>query len=176
MIPASAWRQWITKRSCFTEEQIVFAQRQAEGGTSPRKICRKLGVSEQTFYRWEKTLTDPGGPSSVEPGPQTSKLGPRLPASTERRRCGPEHPTGSISFSKVNAPKALRTSATGMGTGFVGAAIVLGLRPEAPCQWCRTAAHEPAGPGPERPDLSDPPGHETARSGESQSDLRRPSE
>jgi len=39
------------KKSRFTEEQIAFALRQADGGTAVREICRKMGVSEQTFYR-----------------------------------------------------------------------------------------------------------------------------
>lgn len=38
----------------FTEEQISFALRQAESGTGISEICRKLGVSEPTFYRWKK--------------------------------------------------------------------------------------------------------------------------
>jgi putative transposase len=38
----------------FTEEQIVFALRQAEGGTPVTEICRKMGVSEQSFYRWKR--------------------------------------------------------------------------------------------------------------------------
>ena len=33
----------------FTEEQIAFALRQAEAGTSVAEIIRKLGISEQTF-------------------------------------------------------------------------------------------------------------------------------
>jgi hypothetical protein len=41
------------KRSYFTSEQIVFALRQAESGTSVAEICRKMGIVEQTFYRWE---------------------------------------------------------------------------------------------------------------------------
>ena len=28
--------------------------RQAESGTTIEEICRKLGVSEPTFYRWKK--------------------------------------------------------------------------------------------------------------------------
>ena len=42
------------KRSRFTEEQIAFALRQAESGTAIQEITRKLGISEQTFYRWKK--------------------------------------------------------------------------------------------------------------------------
>lgn len=38
----------------FTEEQIAFALRQHDGGTAVAEIIRKLGVSEQTFYRWKK--------------------------------------------------------------------------------------------------------------------------
>ena len=42
------------KKSRFTEEQIAFALRQAEGSASVRDVCHKMGVSEQTFYRWKK--------------------------------------------------------------------------------------------------------------------------
>ena len=42
------------KRSRFTEEQIAFTLRQAESGTAIQEITRKLGISEQTFYRWKK--------------------------------------------------------------------------------------------------------------------------
>jgi putative transposase len=38
----------------FTQEQIAFALRQAEGGTTVEEITRRLGVSEATFYRWKK--------------------------------------------------------------------------------------------------------------------------
>ena len=42
------------KKQRFTEEQIAFALRQHEGGTAVAEITRKLGISEQTFYRWKK--------------------------------------------------------------------------------------------------------------------------
>jgi len=48
------------KKSRFTEQQIAFALRQAEGGASVREVCRKLGVSEQTFYRWKKKFAGMG--------------------------------------------------------------------------------------------------------------------
>lgn len=41
------------KRKRFTEEQIAYALRQAGGGTPVAELCRKLGVSEQSFYRWK---------------------------------------------------------------------------------------------------------------------------
>lgn len=42
------------KKSRFTHEQIAFALKQAETGTPVNEICRKMGVSEPTFYRWKK--------------------------------------------------------------------------------------------------------------------------
>jgi putative transposase len=42
------------KRKRFTKEQIGYALRQAEAGAPVAEICRKLAVSEQTFYRWKK--------------------------------------------------------------------------------------------------------------------------
>ena len=41
------------KKSRYTEEQIAFALKQAELGTPVNEVCRKLGVSEPTFYRWK---------------------------------------------------------------------------------------------------------------------------
>jgi putative transposase len=42
------------KQKRFTEEQIAYALRHAESGTPVAEVCRKLGISEQTFYRWKK--------------------------------------------------------------------------------------------------------------------------
>lgn len=42
------------KKSKFTEEQITFALKQCELGTSVGEVCRKLGISEATFYIWKK--------------------------------------------------------------------------------------------------------------------------
>lgn len=40
------------KRSRFTEAQIALALRQADEGVSVGEICRKMGISEPTYYRW----------------------------------------------------------------------------------------------------------------------------
>ena len=42
------------KRSKFSEEQVVYAIRQAEAGTPVGDLCRQLGVSDATFYAWKK--------------------------------------------------------------------------------------------------------------------------
>jgi putative transposase len=35
-------------------EEIVAALHQVEGGEKVTEVCRRLGVGEQTFYRWKK--------------------------------------------------------------------------------------------------------------------------
>ena len=54
------------KRSRFTEEQIAMTLRQAEAGTPVAEICRKLQVTEQTFYRWKKKYGSLGTPEIRE--------------------------------------------------------------------------------------------------------------
>jgi len=51
------------KKSGFTEHQIAFALRQAEGGTlvcEVCEVCRKIGISKQTFYWWKKKFAGMG--------------------------------------------------------------------------------------------------------------------
>ena len=50
------------KKSKFTEQQIAFALRQAETGTPVGEICRKMGISNQTFYSWKKKYAGLGVP------------------------------------------------------------------------------------------------------------------
>ncbi|MDO6811330.1 IS3 family transposase [Zobellia galactanivorans] len=42
------------RRSKYSESQIVFAIKQVETGTRIQEVCRKMGVSEATFYNWKK--------------------------------------------------------------------------------------------------------------------------
>ena len=49
-------------RKRFTHEQIAFALRQAENGATVEEVCRKMGVSEPTFYRWKKQFAGMGVP------------------------------------------------------------------------------------------------------------------
>jgi putative transposase len=47
-----------TKR--FSEEQILYALRQTEGGEKATEVCRKMGISEQTFYTWKRKYAGMG--------------------------------------------------------------------------------------------------------------------
>lgn len=50
------------EKSKFTEAQIVFTLRQAEEGVKVAEVCRKMGISEATFYNWKKKY---GGSGSI---------------------------------------------------------------------------------------------------------------
>ncbi len=48
------------KKSRYSAEQVAFALRQVESGTPVPDVCRKIGVAEQTFYRWKKRFAGMG--------------------------------------------------------------------------------------------------------------------
>jgi putative transposase len=48
------------KKSRYTEEQILYALKQAEGGQSVSDVCRQMGISEATFYIWKKRYANLG--------------------------------------------------------------------------------------------------------------------
>ena len=53
------------KTSRFTEEQIAFAIKQHELGPRVKEICRKLGISDATFYKWRRKYANLG-PSELK--------------------------------------------------------------------------------------------------------------
>jgi putative transposase len=42
------------KRKRFSVEQITSVPQQVAGGVPVGDVCRQVGISEQTFYRWKK--------------------------------------------------------------------------------------------------------------------------
>ena len=48
------------KKSKYSPEQVIFALRQAESGTPVSEVCRKMGITEQTFYRWKNKYVGMG--------------------------------------------------------------------------------------------------------------------
>jgi putative transposase len=41
------------KRSRFSEDQIIGILKEQEAGAKTADVCRRHGISEQTFYRWK---------------------------------------------------------------------------------------------------------------------------
>lgn len=75
------------RRKRFSEEQIAFALRQAEGGTTIEEICRKVGISESTLYRWKKVYAGMGINRLVNfAGRITRKLSPVSQRQTPRSK------------------------------------------------------------------------------------------
>jgi len=46
------------KRKRFSVEQIVAIVKQAEMGLPVAELIRRVGISEQTFYRWKKQYSN----------------------------------------------------------------------------------------------------------------------
>ena len=44
----------------FINEQMLYTLRQVESGTSVAEVCRKTGITEQTFYRWKRKFAGMG--------------------------------------------------------------------------------------------------------------------
>lgn len=42
------------RKSQFTEEQSIRALREVDAGARAADVCRKLGVTDQTFSRWRR--------------------------------------------------------------------------------------------------------------------------
>ena len=54
------------RTSRFSPEQVAMALRQAEGGTPVAEICRKMEITETTFYRWKQKFGGMGTPEIRE--------------------------------------------------------------------------------------------------------------
>jgi putative transposase len=47
-------------KKTFTNEQIAAALRLVESGTSVADVCRKMGITQQTYYRWKRKFAGMG--------------------------------------------------------------------------------------------------------------------
>jgi putative transposase len=63
LLAAAPTTEAAMRKSRFSEEQIAYALRQVESGVPATEVCRKMGVSEQTFYLWKRRF---GGMGTAE--------------------------------------------------------------------------------------------------------------
>jgi len=42
------------RKSRFTDEQIISILKQSDAGAATKELCRKHGISPNTFYAWRK--------------------------------------------------------------------------------------------------------------------------
>lgn len=42
------------RKSRFTEEQIIAILVESDAGAQTRELCRRYGISANTFYRWRR--------------------------------------------------------------------------------------------------------------------------
>ena len=71
------------KKKRFSVEQITAVLQQAEGGVPVGDVCRQVGISEQTFYRWKKVY---GGMPPSEARELKQLRDENTQAETPRRR------------------------------------------------------------------------------------------
>ena len=65
------------RKSRFSDQQIALALQQVEHGASVAEVCRKLGISEQTDYRWKKNFGEMA-PSEIKKRKQLKDENRRL--------------------------------------------------------------------------------------------------
>lgn len=48
----------MSRKSKFSADQTAYALKQVEAGVPIPDVCRKYGISQQTFYRWRFKYED----------------------------------------------------------------------------------------------------------------------
>lgn len=92
------------KRKRYSVEQIAGILKQAESGMVIGELCRHVGISEQTFYRWKKVY---GGmlPSEVRELKQLREENARL-----------KRAVADLTFDKVMLQDVVQKSAEARGS------------------------------------------------------------
>ena len=70
------------RESRYSDQQIALALQQEEHGTMVGQVCRKIGISEQSFYRWNKKFGGMAQEAQAargrEPAPEAAGGGPHV--------------------------------------------------------------------------------------------------
>jgi hypothetical protein len=105
------------KKSKFSEEQILFALKQADAGQVVGDVCRQMGISEATFYVWKKRYGNLGLPEVRElrqlqslPATRLTRQPDRVSMRSEARKSTPRHRVSSFElFEKRAEVRIVRT-------------------------------------------------------------------
>jgi putative transposase len=119
------------KRKRYSDEQIAFALRQAEGGTAVDEICRRMGVSEATCLMVEEALRwhgRGGDPPPKQLEEENAKL-KRLVADLTLDKT-------MLQLLQGASPQArLALSSAALGSGRVQRGLEYGLHIESALRW-----------------------------------------
>ena len=96
------------KKSKFTEEQITFALKQAEIGTTVEEICRKMGICQATFYAWRKKFGGLGV-AELRRFKAARRREPQAQATGRRSEPGQGHAAGRLVKKKALRPAQRKT-------------------------------------------------------------------
>ncbi|MEP6959285.1 MAG: transposase [Nitrospirota bacterium] len=95
----------MARRRGHTDEQILAALRQAEGGTTVVEVCRQMGITEHTFYTWKRTYAGLGLS-------EWRALRPLREESTTLKRL-----VAALSLDRHLLQEIVRKTLSGLGTG-----------------------------------------------------------
>ncbi len=84
--------------------EIVQALHQVESGEKVAEVCRRLGVSEQTFYRWKKQFTGLGLGAARAAIPAPRKR--QVEAGRRRPDARSPHPAGDRGEKMYGPPRS----------------------------------------------------------------------
>lgn len=82
------------KRSRFSDEQIAYAVRMADGGTPVVEVCRQIGIWVATFYTWKKKYGELGVSELAAWMQARFKVSVRRSCQLALLRGKPQKPTG----------------------------------------------------------------------------------
>jgi putative transposase len=85
------------RKSQFTQEQIIRALQEVDAGAKPEEVCRRLGVSDTTFYRWKSKyggmdVSEAKRLKELETGARERGIGHQGDAATAEVVDNSEHP------------------------------------------------------------------------------------
>jgi hypothetical protein len=126
-----------------TNEEIIHALHQVEGGERVAEVCRRLVVSEQTFYRWETVQR--ARPAGAARAPVAAPRRRQIEAGRRRSHARSAHPAGDCP-TKDLSPRARCRLAEWVHRG-IPLEPTPGREGDSCAQWYAAVSIHPGSPG-----------------------------